>query len=101
MKVCFAFLDFEAQIKRLVTGGKHAPAEVRRGVGLVPRNVVENPITQQLHGVPAGIDGVVGAGYPQRPVGLEDPLARFEPRKVKNQSHPLSPCFDPRPPYSR
>ena len=66
--------------------GEVPAGQVGGRIGLVPDDVVEDPEPQALKGKPDGVDDVRRPGDPDRPVGLQHPPARLEPRKVERQA---------------
>ena len=56
---------------------------IRRRVGFLPRDVIEDFEAELLHGEADGEDDVVRAGDPDRAVGFEDALAADEPFAVE------------------
>lgn len=60
-----------------------AAGEVGRGIGLLPRDLVEHFHAELLHGVTDGEDDVVRAADPHCAVGLEQGLAALEPFGVE------------------
>jgi len=58
---------------------KISARKIRRGVPLVPDNIVQGFEPKLLHGEPDRIDYVRGAGNPYRAVRFQDALARFQP----------------------
>ena len=69
--------------------------KVRRGIRLLPRDVVNDGITFQFQCHPYGVDVMEGTAYPDAPVVFQNSSARSEPFSVECQlflrSHRLVP----------
>jgi len=76
-----AFLVAPGPDNRLGGVGEVSAAEVRRGIGFDPGDVVQQLKAEALHGVADGMDDVGRAADPDGPVGLQEPAALAEPAK--------------------
>ena len=63
--------------------GEVAAAQVGRGIGFFPGDVVEDFVAELLHGVANGKNDVMGAAHPNGAVGFQNFLAAREPFLVK------------------
>jgi len=95
IKRMLRFRIFSCPYKRLMACGEVSAAKVGRGVGLVPRNVVEQLVFRQLQGEAAGIDRMVRPADPDRARRLQDLPTRGDPSlmecKVSHRAFTLVP----------
>ncbi len=77
------FFGFARPQQGLMTCGEEAARQIRRRIGLIPCDVIQNFIAQELQRVTAGVDGVIGAANPNRAFGFQHALAGGNPVHVK------------------
>ena len=74
IEIVFAFGMLARPDQRFVRVGKIAARQMRRRIGFVPRDVVEDFETQSLQREADAEDVVIGARNPDRAIGLQEPV---------------------------
>ena len=75
----FGLLAHRGPDQSFVGIGEAGALEIGHGIGLAPDHIVENPEAHILHRRTDAEDVVIGADYPQRTVGLQNPPRLGQP----------------------